>query len=445
MRITKRLIVIHHFLLAVAGALLCLPLERSALGVEGRTNTANDPIEVAPSDWPWWRGPNRNGVAAADQKPPIEWNESKNVLWKTPVPGRGHGSPTVVGNQIFLATADHERQSVLCYDRRTGKELWNTVVHKGGIATKANTKASQASSTVACDGKRVFVTFLNDKAIYATALSRDGKQLWQAKIGDYVLHQGYASSPALFESLVIVSADNKGGGTIAAFDRATGDIVWKRSRPKLPNYSSPSIQQVAGRAQLLFTGCKLVSSFDPLTGKKLWEIDGATEECVATTVTDGKHVFSSGGYPKNHLAAIRADGTGKIVWENKIRVYVPSMLIQDGYLYVVADAGIAMCFDSSTGKEIWKHRLGGTFSSSPVLVGEHIYVTNESGETFIYKASPRAFTMIGKNELNDEVFATPTFCNSQIYMRVAKQTAAGRQEWLYCLGAASEGTRSQSP
>jgi outer membrane protein assembly factor BamB len=424
-----------RFLIALTAVLLAVHPQPTARGDEEQANGAAGPIEFAASDWPWWRGPARNGIAAADQEPPLEWSDEKNVLWKTPVPGRGHGSPTIVGDQIFLATADQDSQSVLCYDRRTGKELWKTVVHKGGIAKKSNHKASQASSTVACDGKRLFITFLNAKAIYATALTRDGKKLWQTKISDYILHQGYASSPAVYESLVIVSADNKGGGAIAGLDRASGKIVWKQSRPKLPNYASPSIQQVAGRTQLVFIGCKLVSSFDPLTGKKLWEIKGATEECVTTTVTDGRHVYSSGGWPKNHIAAILADGSGKIVWENNIRVYVPSMLIQNGYLYAVADAGVALCFESATGKTVWKRRLGGTFSSSPVLVGKNIFATNESGKTFIFEASPKAFKLVGQNDLKAQAFATPTFCGGRIYFRIAKQTATGRQEFLYCLAA----------
>src|SRR5690349_6051076 len=242
--------------------------------------SAADDITVGPSAWPWWRGPSRNGVASADQKPPLKWSESENVLWKSPIPGRGHGSATVVGDQVFLATADHERevQSVLCLDRRTGKRLWEADVHRGGFEKKGNAKSSLASSTVACDGDRLFINFLHDGAIYTTALSRECKQLWQTKITDYVLHQGYGSSPAVYRSLVLVSADNKGGGAVAALERATGKVVWKRTRPKTPNYASPIVLNTAGRDQLLLTGCNLVTGLDPLSGKELWEIKGATTE-----------------------------------------------------------------------------------------------------------------------------------------------------------------------
>ena len=395
----------------------------------------DDRIKVDAADWPWWRGPLRNGIANPEQAPPTEWSESQNVVWKAAVPGRGHGSPTVIGNQIFLATADEARdtQSVLCYNRNTGKQLWERQVHGSGGMRK-NAKASAASSTVACDGESVFITFANSDAVYATALTRDGKQLWQTRICDYKIHQGYGSSPAVYQSLVIVSADSHLGGAVAALDRRSGAIVWKRERPKLPNYPSPIILHVDGRDQLLLSGCDLFSSFDPLTGKTLWEINASTEECVSSTVTDGKHVFCSGGYPKNHLAAVLADGSGKIAWETNDRVYVPSLLERDGYLYGVLDAGVAACWRSDTGEEMWKARLGGDFSASPVLIGDTIYATNEIAETFVYRADPQKFTQVAMNKLGDQVFATPTICGGRIYLRVAQQVDGKRQEMLYCLG-----------
>ena len=409
----------------------------SPVGAKGsRQVTDSDRIAVAATDWPWWRGPNRNGIADARQKPPLKWSATENILWKTPVPGRGHGSPTVVGDHVYLATADHEQQTqdVLCYARRTGKLLWRTTVHRGGFAKKGNSKASQASASVACDGERVFVNFLNEGAIWATALSRQGRQLWQTKITDYTLHQGFGSSPALYRSLVIVSADNKGGGVIAGLERVSGKVVWKQQRPRTPNYASPIILNVAGRDQLLLTGCDLVSSFEPLTGKKSWEIKGSTTECVTSTVTDGRLIFTSGGYPRNHVSAVRADGSGKVVWENGTRVYVPSLLVYRDHLYAVLDAGIAVCWKCDSGKEVWRHRLGGTFSAAPVLVGEHLFATNESGQTFVFKASPDGFALLAKNQLGREVLASPAICGGRIYLRVVGLDTDRRQEMLYCLG-----------
>lgn len=403
---------------------------------EVRPASALDKVAVASTDWPWWRGPQRNGIASSDQSPPLKWSDTENVVWHSPVPGRGHGSPTVVGDRIFLATAEHDRevQSVLCFDRKTGEKRWQKEIHKGGFETKGNSKSSLASSTVACDGQKIYINFLNAGAIYTTALDLDGNQVWQQKITDYILHQGFGSSPAVYGTLLLVSADNKGTGAIAALDRTNGSIVWKQPRPQTPNYTSPIVLNVAGKDQMVFAGCDLVTSFDPLSGKKLWEIEGSTTECVTSTVTDGNLIFTSGGYPTNHISAIAADGSGKVVWKNGTRVYVPSMLVRDGYLYTVLDAGVAMCWKSDTGKEIWKGRIEGTFSASPVMVGDLIFATNEAGKTYILKASPDAFELVGENQLGTDVYATPTYVGSRIYMRVAAQRDGKREESLYCIG-----------
>lgn len=412
-----------------------LPLFLTALLASA---AAPDLITIAPTDWPWWRGPQRNGVAEANQSPPLKWSDTENVLWKAPVPGRGHGSPIVVGTQVFLAAAEAPEgiQSVLCFDRATGKPLWQKEVHRGAFP-KGNDKSSFASSTPACDGQRVFINFLHNGAVHTTALSRDGQQLWQTKVTDYILHQGFPTSPAVYQSLVIVSADNKGTGKIAGLDRATGKVVWEHERPKFPNYASPIILKLNGRDQLLLSGCDLVTSLDPLTGKVLWETKGSTTECVTSPVTDGHSIIVSGGYPKNHVAAIRGDGTGSIVWENSSRVYVPSMLFHQGHLFAVQDAGVAACWNFETGVEVWKNRLGtgGGFSASPVLVGDKIYAVNEAGRTFIFKASTTAFELLGENQLGTETMSTPTICGGRIYMRVAVRTDGQRQELLYCIGS----------
>lgn len=398
------------------------------------SNTA--PAKFSPDDWPWWRGPTRDGIAPGGQTLPTTWSDTNNILWQTPVPGKGHGSATVVGDKVFLAAAEakEELQSVICYDRNSGKQLWKEVIHTGNFVKKGNKKSTSASSTVACDGERIFINFINNNAVYTTALSLEGKQLWQKKITDYVVHQGYGSSPAIYGPLVIVSADNKGGGAIVGLDRATGDVVWRNSRPEKPNYPSPIILTAAGQEQLFMTGCNLVSSFEPLTGKTRWEVEGATTECVTSTVTDGKHIYTSGGYPDNHMAAVKADGSGEVVWRKTLRVYVPSMLVHEGYLYAVSDAGVATCWKSDTGKAAWKKRLGGTFSSSPVLAGENIYATNEAGTTFVFKANPDSYEEVGKNQLAGEVYSTPTICGNKIYLRAANYDDAGRKEMLYCIG-----------
>lgn len=398
---------------------------------------ADDALVFGPNDWPWWRGPNFDGHADPKQNPPVRWSATENVLWKAPLPGRGHGSATVVGERVYLTTAEanKEAQSVLAFDRATGKQLWQTVVNQGPFEKKGNTKSSHACCTPACDGKRLYVNFLNNEHVYATALDLDGKQLWQTKICNYVMHQGFGASPALYRSLVIIAVDHKGGGTIAGLERSSGKIVWTVPRPKQPNYSSPIIVNVGGKDQLILTGCDTVTSYEPLTGKVLWETKGATTECVTSTVTDGTHIFTSGGYPKNHVAAVKADGSGKVVWEKGTRVYVPSMFVLDKHLYAVQDAGSATCWEAATGKEIWSGRLGGTFSASPVPVGDRVYAVNEAGKMYVFKATPKGLDIIAENQLGTDVFATPTICGNRIYLRTVLNDGGQRQEMLFCLGA----------
>jgi outer membrane protein assembly factor BamB len=395
-----------------------------------------DGLKVNANDWPWWRGPSRNGTAHSPQTPPVQWSESSNVIWKAPIEGRGYGSPTIFGDRILLAASDESSgsQSLVCLDRATGKKRWQTMVHESGGMMK-NAKSTAASGTPACDGTRVYIAFPNSDQLVTTALDLDGKIVWQQSVSKYVEHQGYGASPALYQKLVIVSADNKGGGAIAALDGATGKVVWTRERPAKPNYCSPTLVRVGGKDQVILIGCDLVTSYHPMTGETLWETEGATTECVTSTVTHGELIYTSGGYPRNHMSAFRADGSKELVWENGTRLYVPSMVIHDGYLYGALDEGIAMCWDAATGEEQWKKRLGGTFSSSLVLAGKMIYATNEEGDTFVFAADPEAYQQLGKNKLGHEVFATPVICDGRIYHRVTESGSDGqRQEMLYCLG-----------
>lgn len=356
------------------------------------------------------------------------------------MPGRGYGSPTVVGDRIFLPTADEkaEVQSVICYDRKTGEQRWKSDVHTGGFATtgrQGHVRSTKASTTVASDGERAFVTFINTDAIFLTALDFDGKQVWQKKVCDFVAHQGYGASPAIYGPLVIVAADHKGGGTISGFDRVSGEIVWTQKRPQLPNYTSPAILNVGGHDQLLIFGCDLISSYDPLTGKANWEVAGSTTECVTTLVSDGEYVVTSGGYPTKHIAVVKGDGSGEVRWQNNTQIYVPSMLVHQGYLYAVSDSGVALCYNMENGELAWEHRLGGNFAASPILVGNQIFATNDNGTTFIFKANPAAFEQVGENLLAaEEVQATPAYCGNQIYMRVTVGKDEQRQEMLYCIG-----------
>jgi outer membrane protein assembly factor BamB len=387
------------------------------------------------ADWPAWRGPTGDGHAAPGQKLPVKWSESENLVWKAAVRGRGHGSPIVIGDQVLLATADveTEEQLVLSFDRATGKSRWEAVVHRGNLNTKGHKISSQASSDVVSDGERLYVNFLNNGAVFTTALDLKGKQLWQRRVCDFQVHQGFGSSPVLYQNIVLVSADHRGGGKMTGLNKITGEIVWQQDRPPVANYASPGIVTAAGKVQAVLAGCNKVESFDPLTGKKLWSIDGSTEETVVTAVTDGSRVFLGGGYPKRHTMAVEADGSGKIAWENVTQTYVPSMLVKNGHVFAVGDAGRATCWESATGKELWSEKVDREFYGSPVMADTRIYVTSKAGVTSVFEATPEKFTLLGQNTLGDESFSTPAICDNRIYLRSAK-TSPTRQEFLWCVG-----------
>jgi outer membrane protein assembly factor BamB len=390
---------------------------------------------AASSDWPGWRGPTADGHAAPAQDVPARWSETENVLWCAPVRGRGHSSPTVVGNRIFLTTADAATQDqlVLAFHRATGKPAWETVVHHGNLDTAGNRNTSQASSSVAWDGERLIVNFLNHHAIFTSALSPEGKVLWQTRVADFVTHQGFGSSPVVHDALVLVTADHRGGGKVSGLDRKTGRIVWQQDRPKIANYASLAVVTAAGRPQAVLAGCNLVVSYDPLTGRKLWEIEASTEETVVTPVTDGARIFVGGGYPKNHVAAIAADGSGKIAWQNGTRAYVPSLIVRDRHVFAVLDAGHAVCWKSDTGEELWRQKVDRDFYASPVMVGNRVFVTSLRGLTSVFDATPEKFTLVAQNQLGDEAYASPSICGNRIYLRAARK-GEPRQEFLWCVG-----------
>jgi outer membrane protein assembly factor BamB len=312
-------------------------------------------------------------------------------------------------------------------------QVWKTDLHSGHLDEKTNKKNTHASSTLASDGERLFTVFLFKGELFTTALDMNGEKLWQTKTGDFTSHWGYCQSPSIYKSFVLVSGDHKGGGYLAALHRKTGEIVWKAPRPKLPNYTSPVVFNVAGKDQLLLAGCDLFASYDPNTGEQLWETKGTTEECVGTAVISDGLVFASGGWPKNITTAFRAD-TGEVVWKNNVKVYVPSLLTHKGYLYAVNDSGIAYCWDAKTGDEMWSGRLKGGYSASPILCGDLIYAPSEAGVTTVFKANPKELEIVAENKLGSEIFTSPVICAGRIYLRVAKQEGGKRQEYLYCIG-----------
>jgi len=420
---------------ACAGVLFgVVPVPQAAaqdLGI----NEAEFPKLNAKTDWPWWRGPNRDGKAV-DPFAPVAL-EAAEAKWAADVPGRGHSSPTVVGNRVYLTTADEATQThfVLAFDRATGAPAWQVPVNQGAFPARNHPKNTEATPTVACDGERLFATFYHHDMVELMALDLEGKILWRKPAGAFRPRRyeyGYAPSPVIYHDGVIVAAEYDGDSFIAAFDRKTGKQVWRTPRPNNITFSTPSIAHVGGRDQLLISGAQQVAAFAPQTGKPLWSLPGTTFATCGTMVWDGDVVYASGGYPDAQTIAIRATGSGTVLWKNNQKCYEQSMLAHNGYLYALTDNGVLFCWRGSDGKVMWTQRLKGPVSASPVLAGDQIYWANEEGTLYVFRANPERYELIRENHVGDDAFPSPAICGGQVYLRVGHRSPRGRQEKLYC-------------
>ncbi len=393
--------------------------------------------ELKSSDWPWWRGGQRNGLA--EGSPPLRFGAAENIAWKVPLPGRGHSSPIVVNDQVFLATADEAQQvhAVVAMDLKTGRQLWTREISQGGFPRENHPKNTEASPTLASDGERLFVTFFHHQRVVLSALSLEGQTEWESVVSPFNPKQykyGYAPSPVLYGNSVIVVAEHDGPSGLVAFDRRSGKVLWQTPRKPNITFSSPVVANLSGRDQLLISGSETVDAYDPRNGKPLWSVPGTTSATCGTMVWHDQLVFASGGYPKPETIAVVADGSGRIAWKNNLKCYEQSMIVVDGYLYGLTDAGILYCWRASDGREMWRERLSGPVSASPVYAGGHIYWANEKGTMYVFKPNPEQFELVAENRLGDESFASPAVVGDRLLLRIAEGRKPNRQEYLICVG-----------
>lgn len=395
-------------------------------------------------DWPGWRGPRGDGTSL-EQNIPQHWNgdTGENVAWKTRIPGVGHSSPIVWGNRVFAASCLEETQDrvLICLDRRNGNILWQQPVLEAPLE-KHHKLNSRASGTPVTDGKRVYVSFLeadfaSDKErtpgdMVVTALDVDGKPVWTVRPGRFASVHGFCSSPILFEDLVIVNGDHDGDSYVVALDRQTGKTRWKVDRKhKTRSYVTPIIREIDGRTQMVFSGSKSVVSLDPHDGHQHWEMDGPTEQFVASMVYNGKYLFLTAGFPDRYIQAIRPDGHGNvtsshIAWESRKNCsYVPSPVVLDKYLLVAADDGIASCYDADSGERLWAERMAPHYSASLVAAGGLVYFTADDGTTKIVRPGPK-YDLVAENPLGEFSYASPAISQDQLFLR-------GEQH-LFCVG-----------
>jgi outer membrane protein assembly factor BamB len=387
------------------------------------------------ADWPNWRGPTGDGHAQ-ESGLPVRW-DVKSIAWKTPLPGKGQSSPVVCGDRIFLTSAlgNGKKRVVLCVDRLTGSVLWQHEAWSGA-PEPSHAMNGWASATCATDGERV-VAFFGKGGLHCYAL--DGKPLWSRDLGAFAGPWGTSACPIIVGDLVIQNCDAVKEAFIVGLDKKTGKTVWQtpRAAPERGGWSTPVLVQ-GDRKELLLNGETKVTAYDPESGKELWwckSFNGRGEP----TVTQGNDL----AYVINGLAgdiyALRPGGSGDVTkthmaWHTprKGNRDQPSPIVVGSHLIVADMKGVTTCYDSGTGKVLWKDRLRGAFTASPVAAGGLVYFLNEAGETFVIEPGPK-MNVVAENALGaapKEVFrASLAPSNGRIFAR--SQTA------LYCIGEGS--------
>ncbi len=423
----------------------------------------------AAGSWPSFRGPQASGIAEG-QHLPDHWDAAKgeNVLWRTPVPGLAHSSPIVWGSRIFVTSAvssnpdasfkpglygdgdastDRSRQKWMLYaiDKATGRIAWERVAFEGPPIDKRHMKSTYASATPATDGRIVVASF-GSQGLYAYDL--DGTPRWKVDLGrmnmgayDIPTYEwGPASSPIIWNGLVIVQVDTQADSFLLALKEATGEIAWKTARAELPSWGTPTVAMTAAGPRLVTNASNYVRGYDPRTGRELWRLGGSSKITAPTPVyADGLFVVASGRAPERPIFVVRADADGDItpaagqtsggglVWSRTGRgSYMPTPLVYNGIVYVLANNGVFDAYDLATGAEIYRQRLekvGDGFSASPVAADGRIYLTNEDGDILVVEAG-KTFRQVAMNEMGELVMATPALSDGVMYVRTAKSLVA---------------------
>ena len=393
---------------------------------------------AASPDWPAWRGPHGDG-RSDDASLPTRWSETENVHWKVAIPGKGHSSPIIWGDKVFVTTAleADQKRILLCLNRLDGKTIWSREVLRAPLEQR-HERNSYASATPATDGRHVWVSFLQKPTIQLVCYDLDGNEVWRKSPGTFESIHGFCSSPVLHDDLVVLNCDQDAKAWIVAYDKKTGEERWRADRPnRVRSYCTPLAIDVNGTKQLVLSGSESVVSYAPETGRPIWYMDGPTEQLVASLVYEQGVVFVTGGYPDLHMLGIDPRGKGDIakshiLWRtHKGVAYVPSPVASNGHFFVVADNGIASCLEARTGTLNWKQRMGRKHWASAIAGGGHVYFVDEDGETFVVKSSPQ-FELVAENSLNEPCFASPAASRGQIFIRTA--------DHLYCIGKPADKT-----
>ncbi|HEX4143742.1 MAG TPA: PQQ-binding-like beta-propeller repeat protein [Pirellulales bacterium] len=399
-------------------------------------------------DWPQFRGPDGQGHSA-ESNLPIEWSESKNIAWKTPIPGLGWSSPVVANGKVWLTSGDEAGGSLraIAVDCRSGKVLHDVeVVHKSDLG-RISFKNSHASPTPVIDGDRVYVHF----GAHGTAcLTTDGKILWTTEL-PYDHRHGPGGSPVVWNDLLIVACDGADQQYIVALDKTSGEPRWKQARSGEMAYSTPLVVRVGSSDQVVAVGGGAAVAYQPETGDEVWRCRFEGHSVVPRPVCAGSLLFFCTGYWTPSLYALRTDGKGDVTETHvvgRIHRSVPlttSPLIIDDLLYMVNDLGTLTCVDARQGAERWHKRLGGNFSASPVSADGRLYLLNEDATTSVLAAG-KEYALVATNRLEGRALASPAISNGAIYLRTEEHLykIAARDSSLDRQQAATPASRSSS-
>lgn len=381
------------------------------------------PAAGAERQWPQFRGPTGQGIAASDEFPQT-WSDTEHIAWKTPLSGKGNSSPVIWDDRLFVTVAskDGDQRAIVCLDRQDGSLRWETPAPAAKEKEGLYWKNSFASSTPITDGERVIAFFGNSGLL---AVDFDGQQQWHVDLGTFPTMHGPGVAPVLYQNLVILIQDQHNADSVfVAVNKQTGEIVWRKKRDRNPCWSTPMVVRVGDHDELLYNGSNWVTGYDPATGEELWRVNGSSGESVPNLIIGGGWIFSASGRNGPYIA-IRPGGQGDItashvIWKTKQGgAHVPSPVYYEGHLYAVNDVGIAACLEATTGRTVWQERLAGRFTMSPVLAGDTLIATNEDGKTYLIKAAD-AFELLGENDLAETVYASPALLDGKLFFRTAE-------------------------
>jgi outer membrane protein assembly factor BamB len=413
--------------------------------------------------WPAFRGARAAGVADG-QRLPDTWNGAKgeNILWRTPIPGLAHSSPIVWGDRVFLTTAVSSRNPnatfkpglygdgdasddrsphkwmLYAIDKRTGQTVWERVAFDGEPREKRHIKSTYASSTPATDG-RIVVAWFGSQGVHAYDM--DGNRLWQVDLGRLdmgaydipAFEWGPASSPIIWNDFVILQVDTQADSFLIALHAATGETVWRTERDELPSWGTPTVVTTEAGPVLVTNASNYIRGYDPTTGEELWRLGGSSKITAPTPIfANGLFIVASGRAPERPIFAVRPSARGDLTlgknstssdavpWSKTGRgSYMPTPLVYDGILYVLANNGVFDAYDVATGEEIYRQRLehlGSGFSASPVAADGKLYLANEDGDILIVRAG-RTFEHLGANSMGELLMATPALSEGVMYVR----------------------------